>query len=403
MDSERFNVSRNGQPRVVHLHDSGEINGGSRVVHATARGLSAFGWTSSVICGDNGPLSTVLRRAGIQVTTLPLASNARYLRKVPAVLNILRQQRPDAAIVYGPVAGSIGGMAAKLAGIRNIVYHAAWPSYYADFDRVRRIRNAYVERVACDSASAIWCISSSDLELYRKRQPGQNEKLYQVPLCVAQDLVNQLALFNPNTGTMPSISGSGLVNLEALRADLHLSPSQPIITFVGRLQSWKGPEIVLRAYPRIAQSLPVAAVIVVGGGPERARLEEVTKELGIAEHVRFVGEQEDVAPYYALADVVTLPSQHEPFGMVAVEAMAAGRPVVATRVGGFADTVLDGQCGRLVPPDSPEELADAVLWVLQSREHARRLGAYARERALAEYSESRMAQRVDALLRQGLR
>jgi hypothetical protein len=162
---------------------------------------------------------------------------------------------------------------------------------------------------------------------------------------------------------------------------------------------WKGADVLLRAFDMITHDVPDARLVIVGEGPDRARLVTLSKELDLEDRVVFVGKQRDVAPYFALADVVAIPSLYEPFGIVAAEAMAAGRPVVASRVGGLRDTIEDGVCGRLVPPREPEALAQAIVDMLRNPEFGQQLGLAGRERILTQYTEELMARRVDATLR----
>ena len=170
------------------------------------------------------------------------------------------------------------------------------------------------------------------------------------------------------------------------------------MVFVGRLVPEKGVSVLAHAFAQVLSSYPNAMLVIVGDGPDRTSLEALAQQLQIARRVVFAGAQNDVALFYLLADVVAIPSQSEPFGIVAVEAMAAGRPVVASNVGGLADTVVDGRTGRLVPPGNAPAMAEALAWALQSPEHAHRLGAAGQARAVNEYSEDRLAASLHALL-----
>ena len=149
----------------------------------------------------------------------------------------------------------------------------------------------------------------------------------------------------------------------------------------------------MRAAPRIRAGAPGARIVLVGddpydSAPDYARR---VRESGDVEHIPWVP---DGAAVMRHLDVLVAPSRQEPFGTVLAEAMAAGTPVVATRVGGLAEVVDDGVTGRLVGPGRPDELADAVLEVLRERD---RMGAAARERA-QRFGADAYADRVEALL-----
>jgi D-inositol-3-phosphate glycosyltransferase len=162
-----------------------------------------------------------------------------------------------------------------------------------------------------------------------------------------------------------------------MRQWLALEPAQPVLLFVGRLQPLKGIDILLRAAQIVRQQYASLQVIVVGGGvdaqddheaQERQRLQALSRELGIADQVRFVKAQsQDVlVQYYTAADVFVMPSHYESFGMVVLEAMACGTPVVATNVGGLASTVVHGRTGFLVPEGDWSAFAEAILRLVDS-------------------------------------
>jgi D-inositol-3-phosphate glycosyltransferase len=173
------------------------------------------------------------------------------------------------------------------------------------------------------------------------------------------------------------------------RARLRLAARGKILLFVGRIQRLKGLEVLLRAFSALRSSEPglEARVLVVGGLPssshearEIGRLQQLAARLGIAERVTFAGavSHERLPLYYAAADVTVMPSSYESFGLVAVESLACGRPVVATRVGGLRTIVADGETGVLVPWRDPSLFADALRRVLLDDALRVRLAAAAR-------------------------
>jgi D-inositol-3-phosphate glycosyltransferase len=154
-------------------------------------------------------------------------------------------------------------------------------------------------------------------------------------------------------------------------------PAGPLLLFVGRLEPLKGVDILLRAAAIADVDEPVR-VLVAGGderlGEERARLEALTVDLGMNDRVRFDSAvaHEALPDYYRAADLCVVPSYYESFGLVAVEALASGTPVVATRVGGLQYTVKDGQTGYLVPWRCPEPFAERIETLLANGDLRRR-------------------------------
>lgn len=177
-------------------------------------------------------------------------------------------------------------------------------------------------------------------------------------------------------------------------------PSRPVILSVARQYPRKNTETLLRALPEVLERVPGARLRVVGGGPRLPRLQELVTELRLGAVVELVGElpeTEDVRAEYRAADVFCLPSRQEGFGLVFLEAMASGLPVVAGRAGAVPEVVPDGVAGLLVPPLDGGALAGALGRLLTDGELRRRLGAEGRERAKA-YDWDRVAQRfLDAV------
>jgi len=181
------------------------------------------------------------------------------------------------------------------------------------------------------------------------------------------------------------------------RTRLHLG-SDPLVLFAGRLEPIKGVDILLQAMARIAAQGHPARLCVVGGNLESEagqRLVSLRTELGLQDRVTFCGAQEQflLPYYYSAADVVAMPSFYESFGMVAIEAMACGRPVVASRAGGLQFTIQDGENGLLVPPGDDQALAEALLRILTDPDLADCLGRRAMCSAYA-YSWDRVTDQM---------
>jgi glycosyltransferase involved in cell wall biosynthesis len=142
---------------------------------------------------------------------------------------------------------------------------------------------------------------------------------------------------------------------------------------------------------------------LVGDGPDREAVEEHASRLGIVRDTLFVGYQREVAPYYAFFDAFVLPSANEGTPVVAIEALAAGRPVVATRVGGVPDVVTEGTDGFLVEVGDTDALADRLEQLARDPELRRSMGAAGREHVVPRYRVERLVDDVDALYRELLK
>jgi glycosyltransferase involved in cell wall biosynthesis len=173
-------------------------------------------------------------------------------------------------------------------------------------------------------------------------------------------------------------------------------PGRPAVGLVGRLVPDQGVDVLLRAAALVSTVVPQVAFLVVGDGPLRPELERRAVVLGLAGTVTFTGYRSDATRLVGGLDVLAVPSRADGSPLVVCEAMAAGVPVVASRVGGLPDLVEDGGSGLLVRPGEPEDLARALVSLLLDPEAARRLGARGRSLA-ASRSHERLVDRVTQL------
>ncbi|MFQ6019796.1 MAG: glycosyltransferase [Dehalococcoidia bacterium] len=239
------------------------------------------------------------------------------------------------------------------------------------------------ERQVAASADRIICASEGEKRLLGNVYTVPQERIEVVPCGVDIDL------FRPR-------------DKGRMRRKLGLSPEESIVLFVGRIEPLKGIDILLRAAAQLDRRF---CLLVVGGDDKdaqrRADLRDLARALGIADRVEFV----DAVPhqrlplYYNAADVCVIPSHYESFSLVALEAMACGVPVVASRVGGLRDTVRDGETGYLVPWHCPEPFAERLSLVLGNRELRQSLGLIARS-AVERFRWADIAARVEEIYHQ---
>lgn len=183
-------------------------------------------------------------------------------------------------------------------------------------------------------------------------------------------------------------------------ATAHLPVEQPCLIGIGRLVREKGFDILLEALPFILAKIPNISVKLIGDGEERRTLEQLASSLGLKKIVEFKGSLSNskVLSIINTASLVVVPSRYlEAFGIVAVEAAWMARPVVATNVGGLAEIVVDGQTGRLVKMEDPEDLARAVIDLLANPDKAARMGQAARLRAQEKFSMENYIRAYDSL------
>ena len=227
-------------------------------------------------------------------------------------------------------------------------------------------------RFVLDTAKRIIAISNATRRFLIEKVGVDANRIEVIPTGV------DVSRFSPETEVDPEILPPDLIGAK-------------VILFVGRLVGYKGVDLLLRAFWKLAKKWPDARVCILGNGPEGAFLNHLSSKLGVADKVTWLSYVPNfVLPQlYTISKVFVLPSLVEPLGIVLLEAMASGKPIVATDVGGIPDLVLNGVNGILVKRNSTAELGNALDELIGDEELARRMGEEGRRLA-----EKRFAWRV---------
>ena len=182
-----------------------------------------------------------------------------------------------------------------------------------------------------------------------------------------------------------------------------MPPDSPLVLAVGRLHPVKGFETLIRAFAGVAAEFPTARCRIVGGefgdGAYAKQLREVARQSGVENLIEFAGYSEDVAAHMQRCTLLAVPSRVEAFGMVALEAMAAGKPVVAARTGGLQDIVADGETGLLFESENVEAMRHSIASVLRDPARGEAMGCAARARLQSEFTLDQTVRSFAALYR----
>jgi glycosyltransferase involved in cell wall biosynthesis len=249
-------------------------------------------------------------------------------------------------------------------------------NYFAD-QLKRRLAYRYVSRVSRMVAV------SEDLKQFIVRRAG-----------VAEHRIN--VVYN-------GVDAAGLPRIEELseiRAQLRLDEYDHVIGAVGSLYPVKGHMYLIQALPEILRACPKTLLLLVGRGELEQSLKAEVAKRNLDAYVRFLGFRSDVPALLSLFDVFVLPSLSEGLSMALLEAMAAGKPVVATKVGGNSELVLDGDTGFLVDPESPESISDRVVQILRDKVRAALMGDRGRRRVHDKFSFRAMVDRYQSYYEQ---
>ena len=306
------------------------------------------------------------------------------LNGLQALLRLTARERYDMihahwALPNGPVAA----LCARIRKLPLVISLHGSDVFLAE----RSALPALMARWASRSADAITSCSS-DLATRLAALGGPSDRMVVVPYGVDADT------FTP-----------GAPGAARTRAELGIRDGQPVIFTLGRMVFKKGFGILLDAMPGVLRAHPQTVLVLGGEGDLRDALQEQARRLGIVEHVRFPGmiRRDDVAAFFQMADVATFPSVHDQRGNVdglpnvLLEAMAIGRPIVASHVAGIPEVIVDGAHGLLTPEGDAQALAAAINRLLEDRELAGRLGNAARRRVEQELRWSHTAARFEAV------
>lgn len=374
--------------RVLFLDHTAKLAGGEIALLNLLSVLDRERIDPHCLLFEDGPLVGRLQGVGIRAEVLPLDAALASARKdvlglrstlqlkaaqsaVGFVRNLRRRIRDgDFDLIYCNSLKSdlLGGLAARLAGV-PCVWHVH-----------DRIENDYLPTKVVKAFR--WAVRRLPHGVVANSQ------------CTLETL--KLAGRVPATVAYPGV---------CLPAQVQLAPEgPPIVAIVGRLAHWKGQHIFLDAAARVRREVPEARFHLIGSalfGEEdyERQLREQVDRLGLSEVVTFRGFQSDIWAELARATIVAHASiVPEPFGQVVVEAMAAGRPVVATDAGGVRETMVDGETGLLVPSDDADALAVTLIRLLADRELRNQMAAAGRARVTARFAIDQTAHCVTKFL-----
>ncbi len=211
----------------------------------------------------------------------------------------------------------------------------------------------------------------------------------------------------PNLVRMvPSTVDADALTPQRTRAQVREAEDVPetatLILAAAHLTYRKGFDIALKAFAASREGCPDAWLWIAGDGPERASLESLARELEIVDRVQLLGRRTDMADLLNAADLFVMPSRSEGLGIAALEAMAAGLPVLASKVGGLGDAVVHGRTGMLVPPEDVSALTDALVTLLSDPAARKRLGAAGPDRIDEGFRPEQMVASYEALYREVL-
>ncbi|MEG6523544.1 glycosyltransferase family 4 protein [Desulfotomaculum sp. 1211_IL3151] len=311
----------------------------------------------TVACPPSTALWDELYQMGVNLIPIPLAgeiSLSKDYAVIRTLVKYLHQSRTTIMHAHSSKAALVGRIAGIIARTPVIVFTAHNSIFYEEWPGWKKKIYATVEKILARFTDRIITVSDA-----LKQELVEKEEISLSRLTTIYNGI-EIEKFNQE------------FDKEEIKKELKLPPSGVVIGTIARLAPQKGVAYLLKAASLLKEYN--ITLLIVGDGPLRQQLEEEALELGLGNRAIFAGMRENIEEIYAVLDIFVLPSVTEGLPLAILEAMAAAKPVVATRVGGVPEAILEGKTGLVVSPKDPEALAVALAGLLGERELLSRMG-----------------------------
>lgn len=372
----------NSPIKICYVIDNISFRGGERNFLQLALGLDRTHYEVHVICSPDGLFVERLTAADIPVYPVNMRNKwnlgavwpmARYLQQ-HSIDVVHTQGRGDP---FGRLAGRLAGVPHTISTVQMIV------SRYWGADLGRAMLYSAIDKLT-NPLVRHWIVVNGESRAVL-------HQTYRVPL------ENITVILN---GIEPEQYIPSPAARTSWRERWHIKPNELVVGGIGKLTWQKGFEYLIRAWPQVRADIPQARLFILGEGELEQELKELVNNLGIADSCTFIGFETDIPAALAGIDIFAMPSMVEGLPMVLLEAMAAGKPAVASRITGSLDVVTDGKDALLVEPAQPDAIAQLLIQLLCNTDLRDRLGAAARQTVLDHFTVARVVQETEAVYQQ---
>ena len=378
----RFNKMQNQKTKILRI--IARLNIGGPAIHTIllTAGLDKTQFESILVTGvvseGEGDMSYLASKYGVKPIVIPeLGREIGWKNDLTALyklFRLIRTEKPEIVHTHTAKAGTLGRIAAILSGAHYKIHTFHGHVLHSYFGTFKTNIFILIERLLARFTDKIIVISPLQYsELCHQIKVAPPEKFAIIPL--GFDLTQ---FFNAE------------VHCGKLRSELHISEDTLLVGIVGRLTAIKNHALFLRSAARVLEKVANVRFLIVGDGELAVELKELSNDLQIQENVIFLGWRDDMPVIYADLDLVALTSLNEGTPVSLIEAMASGKAVVATAVGGVPDIVFDGQTGILVPSGDEEKLSAAIIDLLEDAEKRRHFGKRGREFVKGKFTKERL-------------
>ena len=399
--------------KILHLTTDSRIGGAEKIIISLATHLDKHRYESKVVALlPGGELIEGLRDKGIEAECLGMR-NKFDLRAIYKLSRIIREKKIDILHTHLFHANVLGRMVGRLAKVPVIISslhvmekrrHHLWLDWLtnrmvdAEICVCEAVRKFTMEKARIRPDKLVTIPNGIDVREY-----DLNVKLTQAISQNIRDSLEEKSRENRGeacdyqVATMREKGKLYTMDVKEKKRELGIESNYPVLGTVGRLHEQKGHIYLLKAMPAILEEYPEAVLLIVGDGPLRSKLEGLCFKLQINKTVKFLGFRKNIKELMTLIDVFILPSLWEGMPIVLLEAMALGKPIVATRVGGAEELIKDGVTGLLMPPADDEALAKALINILSRENGGRELGKIAKREVERRFTLEVMVGKTEKL------
>lgn len=351
---------------VLHTESSKGWGGQENRILKESVGLGKYGARVIILCQPGSTLAKNARSEGIEVRTCRMSKHYD-VAAIASILSLIKREKVDVVSTHSGRDSFLAGIAGRISRRRPVIV------------RTRHIAMPITSRFTYRVLPHMVVTTSEYVRQYLISEGVRPEKVVTIHTGI------EIKKFNPDTAP-----GN-------LRQEIGVTAEAPLIGTVAILRRKKGYHILLEAIPLVLNRVPHATFVFVGDGPQKENVSGTIKQLGLSGNVFLLGMRWDIPNILKSIDIFVLPTLQEAHGGVFVEAMAMGKPVIGTNVGGVGEVIREGSNGYLVEPNNSSALAEAILKMLQDPETARSMGREGRKMVERDFTSERMCEKMYAL------
>jgi glycosyltransferase involved in cell wall biosynthesis len=351
---------------ILHTESSTGWGGQENRTLQESIGLRKLGAKVIILCQPDSVLGKRASVEGFEVRTCRMRKSYDILA-IKFILELIRNEKIDVISTHSGRDSLLAGIAGRLSRKKPVIV------------RTRHLALPITSKVSYGFLPHKVVTVSEYVRQYLINEGIPAEKVIAIPTGI------DISRFDPDKYN------------ENLRQGLRLKSDVPIVGTIAILRRKKGHHILLDAIPLILQKIPEAVFVFAGDGPQRQNITNKIKNSGLSDRVFLLGLRKDIPNILKSIDVFVLPTLQEALGTSFIEAMAMGRPVIGTDVGGVSEVIKDGLNGYLAEPNNPHALADAVIRMLRDKEKAKIMGMEGRKIVEQNYTVEKMCEKMYAL------